>query len=78
MIRYIVATAFGTALLICCLGASAQNVIAQQTISDSTGLTLGLVIGAISLVGWGAWQIARYTLRLEERIKRLEGEDHDE
>lgn len=77
MTRYIFAAALGTMILLACLGASAQSLMAAETINESTGLTLGLVIGAIGLVSWGAWHIARYTLRLEERIRRLEGKDDE-
>lgn len=74
MRQAIFAAAVGTVLLICCLGASAQSILlaADAPISNETGLTLGLVLGAISLVGWGAWQLARYITTQEERIKRLE------
>jgi hypothetical protein len=74
--RAILIYAIGLCLLICCLGASAQGVLAaSEPIDESTGITLGIVCGAIGIVAWGAWQISRYTQNLEERIRDLENRD---
>lgn len=72
MNRAILIYAIGLCLLICCLGASAQGILAADPIDESTGITLGIVTGAIFAVAVGAWKIARYTRDLEERIRELE------
>lgn len=55
-------------------GANAvQTVIADGNIvSESTGITLGLVTGAIVFVAVGAWRLANYVSNQEARLKRIE------
>lgn len=73
MIRSLVALFIGVSTLICCLGATAQPLFtADAIITEGTGLTLSLVIGAIAFVGWGAYQLGLYVMRQDQRIKVLE------
>ena len=72
MIRSIVLICFGVAMLVCCLGASAEQAILAENIGDGTGITLGLVLGAIGMVAVGGYWLGTYITRQESRIRELE------
>lgn len=70
--RGFLCVATGTVSLIIVGVTQASSIIADGNVSESTGITLGLVIGAIGLVAVGAWQLSKYVSAQESRLKRIE------
>ena len=76
MIRHLVTIFISTSVLIACAGATAPKILAVETISEGTSLTLGLVLAAITFFAVSAWKLGQWVMKetehSREQDKRIE------